>query len=472
MRTGVTFSSFRVSNETMTPIFRSPRAAHTAILFLSASFGCGDRAGPPSPAQVEATSGAGQIAPVRTLLPEPIVATVVDAAGTPLPGVLVDWSVDGDGEVTATAPRTDAEGRVRAYWVLGGTAGPSQAAASVPDLEPARFTATAESSSEELPFDEIRVLEVPTYDGSGQVVHPDYVRSPAGVFGSAHHLAITPYPRNNAALENPSHFVGPRGDQWSLEAAAPNPVVRPASGYLSDPDLLFVPETGELWLYYRQVIGDNFIHLIRSRDGLRWSAPLQVVHRPAHEVISPTVVRRGPGDWWMWSVNSGADGCGAPSTTVEVRRSMDGEHWSEAEPVALAQQGLFAWHVEVQWIPSRNEFWALYNVKRNGGCATPALFLATSPDGYTWTVLDAPVLVRGRIPAFAEVVYRSTMEYDPASDAITFWYSGARHTGKEYVWSAAVERRRRTDVFAPAAALVSGERLLRPAPVELGDEWP
>ena len=418
---------------------------------------------------------------MRTLLPEPIVATVVDAAGTPLPGVLVDWSVDGEGEVTATAPRTDAEGRVRAYWVLGGTAGPSQAAASVPDLEPARFTATAESSGgvppggtppEELPFDDIRVLAVPTYDGSGQVVHPDYVRSPAGAFGSPHHLAITPYPQNNALLENPSHFVGTGPDRWSLESGAPNPVIRPTTGYLSDPDLVFVPETGELWLYYRQVIGDNFVHLMRSRDGLRWSAPVEVARAPAHEVVSPSVVRRGPGDWWMWAVNSGSEGCGVPSTTIEVRRSMDGEHWSAPEPVALNQQDLFAWHVEVQWIPSRNEFWALYNVKGSGGCATPALFMATSPDGYTWTVHGAPVLVRGRIPALADIVYRSTLEYDPATDAITFWYSGARHTGKEYVWSAAVERRRRIDVFAPAAALVSGERLLRPAPAELGDEWP
>ncbi len=29
------------------------------------------------------------------------------------------------------------------------------------------------------------------------------------------------------------------------------------------------------------------------------------------------------------------------------------------------------------------------------------------------------------------------------------WYSGARYDGSQYVWSAAVERPRRSDVFAP-----------------------
>jgi hypothetical protein len=132
---------------------------------------------------------------------------------------------------------------------------------------------------------------------------------------------------------------------------------------------------------------------------------------------------------------------------------VDGVRWSLPKPVALRQPDLWAWHIEVQWIPSRNEFWALYNAKTNNGCSTPALFLATSPDGLAWTVIPAPVLERGRIPEFQHIVYRSTLAYDPGADAITFWYSGARHDGEQFIWSAAVERRLRVDVFqAPASA--------------------
>jgi hypothetical protein len=149
---------------------------------------------------------------------------------------------------------------------------------------------------------------------------------------------------------------------------------------------------------------------------------------------------------------------------------MDGEHWSTPAPVQLVQPDLWPWHIEVQWIPSRGEFWALYNAKLAGSCTTPALFMATSPDGLRWTVLSQPVLVKGRIPEFQDIVYRSSLAYEPATDAVTFWYSGARYDGAGYVWSAAVERRPREALFAPEAALRT-TMMFTPAPAPL-EEWP
>lgn len=437
------------------------------LLLLSA---CAHDSGPSVPARVEVTSGEGQTGTIRTLLPEPIVARVLDATGAPLPGVRVVWAAEA-GRIIPIAPQTDAEGRAQARWVLGDLIGPSHARANVPELEPATFTAIAQSAPQ-LPLDRIQVFRVPTYDGSGQVVHPDYVHAPELSPGSPHHLAITPYPFSDPKHENPSHFVGRRPDQWILEPGAPNPVASSTGGgFLSDPDMLFVPESEELWLYYRQVRNGELIYLVRSRDGVRWGAPVEVLARPSHELVSPTVVRRAPDDWWMWTVNAGATGCNASSTTVELRRSADGIRWSAPQPVALSQPDFWPWHIEVQWIPSRNEFWALYNAKTVGGCSTPALFLATSPDGLTWTVLGTPVLERGRIPEFEHVVYRSTFAYDPVEDAITFWYSGARHDGKQFVWHAAVERRRRGDVFQAPMSAEFRASLLRAEGPEL-EEWP
>lgn len=90
MRIGVTLSSFRVSNETMMTNPIVLRAATAAIVSLVVSSGCAHEAGPPTPARVEAMSGKGQSAPVRTLLPEPVVARVVDATGGPLANVPVE----------------------------------------------------------------------------------------------------------------------------------------------------------------------------------------------------------------------------------------------------------------------------------------------------------------------------------------------------------------------------------------------
>jgi hypothetical protein len=447
------------------------RAITLSITFLSAPLAaCGDGSGPPSPAAVEATEGGGQRAPIGTARPAPVVATVIDERGGPLARVPVTWHLEGDGTIDALNSVTDAEGRVRARWVLGETVGTRAVTAAVQGLEPARFTAIAEVP-DELPFGEIGTLELPTYDGSGQVVHPDYVRSPSEVFGFPHHLAITPYPFGNSGYENPSLFVTARlAEHWLLAPETPNPLVQPKAGYLSDPDLVYVPETRELWLYYRQATTSNIIWLLRSTDGVHWSDPVEVARRPSHEIISPAVVQRGPGDWLMWSVNGGQAGCGGSSTSVELRRSADGEHWTDPAPVQLVQPGLWPWHIEVQWIPSRQEFWALYNVKTSGTCTTPAIFMATSRNGVTWTVLSQPVLVKGRIPQFEDIVYRSTMSYDPASDAVTFWYSGARYDGSRYVWSAAAERRRREELFAPGAALRT-TRVFTPAPAPL-EEWP
>jgi hypothetical protein len=175
-----------------------------------------------------------------------------------------------------------------------------------------------------------------------------------------------------------------------------------------------------------------------------------VAEGPNHTIVSPTVVRRSPIDWRMWSVNANV-GCSASTTSVELRRSSDGLVWSAPETVRLSQAGVSAWHIDVQWIPTRHEFWALFNAKTPGSCTTPALYLATSPDGLTWQTYPSPVLARGAIPAFEDVVYRSTFAYDPDRDIISFWYSGARYESPNYVWRSAFQRRSRADVFAAIA---------------------
>jgi hypothetical protein len=456
----------------MISIRRSKRALALRLMvpFLASLAACNEGAAPAAPAEVRATSGGGQMGPVQTMLPAPLVATVVDERGGPVRGVRVDWIPDGAGRIHPAFSTTDGEGRAAARWVLGEEAGTANALATVSDLPPATFTAMAEPV-EAIPTGEIRLLSLPTYEGSGQVVHPDYVQSLDGAFAYGHHLAITPYPFGNATYENPSLFgsLGKR-DGWLLEPGAPNPIVRPASGYLSDPDVVYVPDSNELWLYYRQATNDNVVLLIRSGDGLRWSEPVEVARRPSHQIVSPTVVRKSASEWYMWAVNSGPSGCGAPSTQVELRRSSDGKHWSDPEPLDLPAPALWPWHLDVQWIPSRNEFWAIFNAKTNTGCTTPAIFIARSPDGVAWTVAGRPVISKGRIPEFQDIVYRSTFDYDPAADIVTFWYSGASYVGSQYVWRAAVERRQREEIFVMVETGLDAA-IYDPPPAPLLD-WP
>lgn len=294
----------------------------------------------------------------------------------------------------------------------------------------------------------LRALSLATFDNSGQVVHPD-VAFPSGALGTAPWLAITPYPWGNAGYENPSLFRDNDGyGVWAVPDGVSNPIVRPPrGGYLSDPDIVWSDDTRELRLYYRSVTDGNEILVVTSGDGVTWSSPRTVLRAPNHQLVSPTVVRRSANEWLMWTVNAGSVGCGSASTTVELRRSPDGLVWSSPTTVSLPQRGVFPWHLEVQWVPALREYWALFNGKVGGSCTTDALYLATSADGTSWRTYSSPVLRRGAIPELADVVYRATFAYDPETDLVSLWHSGASHTSRGYAWRAAFERRRRGDLL-------------------------
>jgi hypothetical protein len=252
-----------------------------------------------------------------------------------------------------------------------------------------------------------------------------------------------------------------------------NPIVKPWKGYLSDPDLLFEPSRRELWMYYRHVSRRNSVFLTVSGDGMHWSKPVRVASARNHELVSPAVVRVGDGNWHMWSVNAGGVGCQSETTTVEHRTSTDGLHWSAPQAIGVSgPNDLPPWHIDVVWVSEVQQFWALYNEKPPGTCATPALRLATSADGITWTQHPTPVLRAGVTREFQDIVYRSTLEYDARTDMVTLWYSGAREDGDTWTWSAAVERRSRADLFRlvdtpealPRAVVARAARVLTEAP--------
>jgi len=125
---------------------------------------------------------------------------------------------------------------------------------------------------------------------------------------------------------------------------------------------------------------------------------------------------------------------------LEVQRSSNGINWSAPAVLELAHDGLYPWHVEVQWIPSRSEFWALYNAKEPGSCTTPA-----------------------------DIVYRSTFSYDPVADDLRLWVSGARFDRK-WIWSTFLIRKHRASLLDKTA--VDGTPLAFPPPAAELVDWP
>jgi hypothetical protein len=269
---------------------------------------------------------------------------------------------------------------------------------------------------------------IPTYDGSGEVVHPDVVYTPPGVFAHTWHLVLTPYPTGAGALyENPSVYASDDGVAWHVESGVVNPLARPrpqAHGeVLSDPALVFVPESGELWLYYRSYTSDSdYVWLMRTSDAVHWSSPVLVFGTAAGQALSPSVVHRTADEWLMWTVSGHCDGGG--DTHMDVRRSADGLRWSPPETVILA--GLSPWHVFVRWVESLSTWVLATNVKTDSSsCLTTELHLAFSSDGLRWTLRSHAWLVAGEDPTgmFSRVVYRSA--FAEVGNNLRFWYSGA-----------------------------------------------
>ena len=413
---------------------------------------------PPVPPTMVITAGDDQDGTIGDLLPVEITFKVSDSEGRPVRGVAVYFEVtEGSGSVPQSALTTDADGEVETPWTLGPAPGSNKLKGQLDDGRGVVATATASSCDLINCVDDRigdnpndwKVLNLTTYDGSGEITHPDVVRGGLGLRWLW--LVVTPYPNSATDKENPSLFQSHNGRFWRIPRGLANPVVKPVDGYLSDPDLVFDQATRRFWMYYRHVPNDlNNIMLVRSYDGVHWDAPLQVLSVPSHQAVSPTVVHNAPdAPWIMWVVDAQANGCTARSTTIRRRTSQDGINWSVPYGTDLAQPGQIVWHLDIEWVPARAEYWALYNTYPAGGtCATNAVYFARSRDGIAWTTYPSPVIRKGVLPALRDLVYRSSMLVNDKADSVRLYVSGAVYESNMYTWSTATIARSTDELFA------------------------
>jgi hypothetical protein len=125
---------------------RTTRTWLLAAGILAASLTCngnGDITGP-EPAALVIVEGNNQNGAINQPLGEPLVVEVTDAAGQPVSGVTVSWSVaSGGGSVSPESVQTGSDGRAAAVWILGGVAGDQSVTALVADLQATVFNARA-----------------------------------------------------------------------------------------------------------------------------------------------------------------------------------------------------------------------------------------------------------------------------------------------------------------------------------------
>jgi hypothetical protein len=295
------------------------------------------------------------------------------------------------------------------------------------------------------------MMDIPTYDGTGQAVHPDVVLFDDAWHGAKYWLTMTPYAQSNQAVENPSILRSDDGIHVSVPAGLKNPIVpapRNGGDYNSDPELLWEPQTRRLVLFDRFVEKKtNTLYVLTSRDGVTWSRARSPFWVHDHQAVSPTVAPREGAAAKMWMVNAGKAGCNAKSTRVEMRTASDKEGrfvetaWSNPVPVDLSIAGYTIWHIKARWVPEKSEYWMLISAYPNNhdGCKTDDLFFARSNDGLHWRTYTTPVLRHEDREWTAAAVYRSTFLYDAASDQMSLWISAR---GSDGAWRMGYARAR------------------------------
>ena len=271
-------------------------------------------------------------------------------------------------------------------------------------------------------FNNRTYLTIPTYDGSGQAVHPDVYYNASGWKGYKYWMAMTPYPNTNSDFENPSIVTSNDGYNWVVPQGLTNPIVLPISGYDSDPNLAF--KNGTLYLYYREVSTPyDILKMKSSNNGITWSPEQTLLELPNYQLIAPAVVyNSADGLFYLWYVDTGTQGSQATSTQVILRNSNDGIHWSSPQIVPISIPGKIIWHINTQYIPELNEYWMVISAGTGVVTSNNELFFAYSIDKLNWNVLPGKILGPGK-NWDNEEIYQSAINY--INNSVKIWYSAA-----------------------------------------------
>jgi len=270
-------------------------------------------------------------------------------------------------------------------------------------------------------------LITPSYDGTGQQVHPDVVFVPGG-WGSPgsypYWMAVTPYPWGNDDYENPSVLVSTDGIQWDVPPGLTNPLApNPADGHHCDPDMVLFDN--QMFFYYMlggTSTGTSHLRLFRSSDGVHWTGPETVLTAPDF-LVSPTFVEVG-GELVCWYIDS--PGCSANYSTVRQRVSPDGLHWGTAATVEMALPGYVIWHMDIRPTPGGYAVLAAAYPSA-AGCGQTSLFFGESADGLHWNLDPRPLLEANPMGWDNAQIYRSTFVVN--GDDLRIWYSACKNDG-------------------------------------------
>ncbi|WP_407311358.1 hypothetical protein [Desulfosporosinus sp. SB140] len=209
-------------------------------------------------------------------------------------------------------------------------------------------------------------IVTPTYDGSGQSVHPSVLdfKTEYGISswgGFRYWMAFTPYPFFNSALENPCILVSKDGLNWITPPGIKNPLSSKPSGFLkdnynSDPELVYDPDQDTLILYWREYRGNTFEKIWAKKISTDYKQSDKILclekawdYKKTGLILSPTVWRKSAKEWFMWTTDG--------RLTIHLYTSLNGINWGPGQPCSAPwaswNGGYIPWHIAAK--PNHSE---------------------------------------------------------------------------------------------------------------------
>jgi len=282
---------------------------------------------------------------------------------------------------------------------------------------------SAFSALQQIPVGGSQLLEIPTYDGKNQVVHPDILLD-----GTTFYMAITPYPWSNVEHENPCFYESLDGLNFTPKGK--NPIVNhPNNGYNDDPDLLLDPLTNEFRIYYNETPSDyqtQYLSVLRSKDkGGAWVDHQKLIrfNTSGNEpfIVSPAIIfNPNTSTYLMYHVEVDRDSVSHSPImckkdpyqhTIKVIPSNDGIVWDKKNILGIGidyPAGFHPWHIDVLK-GNANTYYMLINGYNSGFCDHHYLYLAVSHDLSNWHFIPTPIVTpEDAVMPNIKIIYRST----------------------------------------------------------------
>ena len=197
-----------------------------------------------------------------------------------------------------------------------------------------------------LPFGKFFRLDIPTYDGSGQAVHPSLlVRSDKPRFI----LSFTPYTDTDDRVENPSVVISDDGLHFREEKKGLNPLVpAPEKDHNDDPDLFF--RDGKYGIMYLETMRPEkqSLVLLESSDRIHWNK--RILHQENLAggsgcfMLSPKYIEKD-GLSWLFYVNR--DAVGGYRIEYVTGKDLYSLDFARRNAVTVSGLKVLPWHLDI-----------------------------------------------------------------------------------------------------------------------------